>query len=225
MNPEASNFSATTNETPTAPVWDRDYILKFIKDQAQLVGEFDNVLQHCLKVEQVALAIGKLVHLSSSQLELLGKSALLHDAGKKFEVLGRKSDLFKDRFEAEEMAQFWLHFKGVPDEILAVMRGTDMPAAQEYLEGGLSGPQNWLARILFFADEIVDDTEVVPWRVRIKAWSDPELFRPRAEYQGQSLKKVESKLAAFVGYQIRDKAGIPRGVDLIALLKAEISTI
>lgn len=209
-------------------VWSKTQIEHFLKNRALLKTNYENVFLHVQMVAKVARVIGTLIHLPEQEINILEKAALLHDADKRFSIRGKRLKFFRDRFDAEMKGHKWLEEKKkIPSILLEIIDSTKLQAAKKYLEGDFVGPEREkiLSCLLFFADEIVDDSEIKHWQERIAAWTDPLLFEANQEYNGRSQKEVESSFATEVENIIRQIADISPEDDLIQIIRQKTTEI
>lgn len=183
-----------------------------------------NVAEHAQAVAEVAEALAQLVGLPEDQRQQLVLAAWAHETGKREEILGAKQGKYPSRRDAEKATHDFLATE-YGSEIAHIVRGTGVRVMEEYYQGKLAGEDEWLTRLLFFADEVVDGSKVTPWQERIAAWTDEDLKTKQVDaYGGQTQAQIESQFAAEVEQEIRQKAGLSPDEDLIAAIKARIKT-
>lgn len=183
-----------------------------------------NVTEHAQSVAQVADTLAKLVKLPEDKHQQLVLAAWAHETGKREEVLGTKKGKYPNRRDAEKATHQLLAEEYGP-EIARIVRGTSVGVMEEYNLCKLTGDDELLTRLLFFADEVVDGSKVTSWQERISAWTD-EAFKtkPIDASGGQTQAQIMSKFAAEVETEIRERANLPSEIDLIRLLRTSIKT-
>ena len=206
-------------ETERAKPWEREAQISSPEGRKEY---WLNVTEHAQAVAQVADVLAKLVKLPEGQHQQLVLAAWAHETGKREEILGTKQGKYPKRKTAEERThQFLADQYG--SEIAHIIRGTSVGVMEEYHRGELSGNNELLTRLLFFADEVVDGSKVTSWQERIAAWTDEDLkTKPVEAYGGQTQAQIESKFAVEVETQIRELAKLPSEIDLVPLLRTAI---
>ena len=118
----------------------------------------ENIRRHVALVGRLAYGLGVLLRAQGQPVDpiLAHRGGLLHD-------LDKLHTLDSDQRHGAAAAKF-LHTQGHPD-LAEIVRGHILQAA---LEGHMES-QPWEVRLVFFCDKLVEQDQVVPFDVRIRA--------------------------------------------------------
>ena len=159
--------------------------------------------------------------LEEEQLNHLELAGWVHEIGKREEIEGRKSGEYKDRVEAEELVSAkWS--ERFPD-LMPLTKATKQAAMIDYNEGRLNGGENFLARIIFLADDMVSDDRIVSVEQRTQEWTNEE-FRTemKAEYGNRTQQEIEITFGREVEDEVKKRGNIDPDARLVELVKKRL---
>jgi len=193
-------------------------IIRTMLGEAGLRGEWRNVSEHAQRVAKVARVLGELAGLEEERLNKLELGGWGHEIGKREEIEGRKSGKFSDRVEAEEAVS--ARWTETFPEIMPLARATKQAAMVEYNEGKFAGEENFLARIVFLADDMVSGDRIVSVEQRTQEWPYEALRTERkTEYGNRTQQEIEITFGREVEEEIKARGKLNPEANLVELLK------